>query len=128
MLGNAHRDLRTLVVVESDIMRKLAREMLTLLGLHDVEEVSNAADALERLRTRKYGLVIADDEMSVMTGLDLLASMLEDKSLKSIPFVLMISDGLSDQDAIHDVPVSYLYKPFNVWDMKAAVVIALASV
>ena len=131
MLGNAHRDLRVLIVDEFDQMRKLVREMLTLLGFHDIEEVSNAADALGRLRTSgPYGLMIANDEMQVMTGFDLLATMLEDKSLKSVPFVLMVSDGLPDQDvaALQDVPVSYVYKPFSVWDLKAAVVVALASV
>jgi len=128
MLGNAHRDLRVLIVVEFDAMRKLVRETLTLLGIHDVEEVSNAADALDRLRARgRYGLVIADNEMQVMTGLDLLASMLEDKSSKSVPFVLLVADGLSDRDAPRDVPVSYVYKPFSVWDLKAAIVVALTS-
>jgi two-component system chemotaxis response regulator CheY len=131
MLGNAHQDVRVLIVDEFDLMRKLVREMLTRLGFHDVEEVSNAADALDRLRSRGgYGLVIVNDELSVTTGFDLLALVREDESLRTVPFVMMISDARSGPEiaALGVHPASCVDKPFNLWDLKAAIVTALASI
>ena len=129
MNEDLQRELRVLIVGESEQMRKLVREMLTLLGLHDIETATDAADALDRLRSKRgYDLVLADHEMEVATGIELLTLMRIDAAFKSIRFVLM-TNGLSqaETDALRKAGEIYLFKPFNMLDLKSAIIAALLS-
>jgi two-component system chemotaxis response regulator CheY len=129
MPGNFERKLRVLIVSEFEQIQKLVREMLTALGLREVETVSGAADGFDRLRaSQRYDLVIADHEMQVVTGLDLLTLMRNDASLKNIRFLLM-TDGLSQSEveALDDAGEVYLLKPFNILGLKSALIAALMA-
>ncbi len=63
-----------LVVDDSISVRKVVARQIRGMGLV-VEEVSDGLEALGRLRTRTYGLVISDLEMPRMDGFELLAEL-----------------------------------------------------
>lgn len=106
---------------------RLIRHILFQLGFRDVQEVTSATEALERLREQRYGLVISDWNMTPMTGLKLLQEVRADPQLRSLPFIMV--SGSSEADKIvaaKDAGVtSYVLKPFTaeLWKRKLSSVL-----
>ena len=87
-----HRRFRgerpTVLVVDDSIsVRKGMARQLRGLGL-DVHEVSDGMEALSRLRSSSYGLVVTDLEMPRLDGFALLAEMKRSALLAAIPVVV----------------------------------------
>ena len=61
-----------LVVDDYNTMIRIIRNLLKQLGFENVDEASDGTIALERMREKKYGLIISDWNMEPMTGYDLL--------------------------------------------------------
>jgi two-component system, chemotaxis family, chemotaxis protein CheY len=68
-------DLSTPVLVVDDYqtMVRILRNLLKQIGFNDVDDASDGQAALEKLRSKKYGLVISDWNMAPMTGYELLS-------------------------------------------------------
>ena len=64
--------MKFLVVDDFSTMRRIVRNLLKELGFSNVHEAEDGVDALNKLRTGHFGLVISDWNMQPMTGLDLL--------------------------------------------------------
>lgn len=64
--------LRFLVVDDSELMRKVIRDVLSRLGLEGVDEAIDGVDALRLCRLARYDLVVTDLAMPRLNGLDLL--------------------------------------------------------
>jgi CheY-like chemotaxis protein len=93
-----HRPIRvetaTVLVVDDSIsVRKGMARQLRCLGL-DVHEVSDGMEALSRLRSATFGLVVTDLEMPRLDGFALLAEMKRSALLSAIPVV--VSSTLCD--------------------------------
>jgi two-component system chemotaxis response regulator CheY len=86
---------RLLVVDDSSTMRKVIRKVLSLtdLPLESVDEAGDGAEALKRLRSSSYDLVLADLNMPVMDGRELLEAMGADPALRSVPVIVVSSEG-----------------------------------
>jgi chemotaxis protein histidine kinase CheA/CheY-like chemotaxis protein len=86
----------TVLVVDDSISvrRKMVRQ-LRGLGL-DVHEVADGKEALSRLRSSSYGLVVTDLEMPQLDGFALLAEMKRSATLASIPVV--VASTLTDAE------------------------------
>jgi chemotaxis protein histidine kinase CheA/CheY-like chemotaxis protein len=76
-----------LVVDDSISVRRVVARQLRLLGL-DVDEVSDGLEALGRLRSRAYGLVVTDLEMPRLDGFELVAEMHRNSALSGIPVIV----------------------------------------
>ena len=61
-----------LVVDDYSTMVRIIRNLLGQLGFADIDDARDGASALEKMRAKKYGLVISDWNMEPMTGYDLL--------------------------------------------------------
>ncbi len=68
---------------------------LRQLGL-DVDEVSDGLEALGRLRSRAYRLVVTDLEMPRLDGFELVAEMHRNRTPRTIP-VIAASTKLDDE-------------------------------
>jgi len=82
----------------------------------DVDQVSNGADALRKLQSRRYGLMIADTVMPGMTAAELMHAVRGDEKLKSLPVIMLLAVGANKQDVLDAVALGisgFVIKPFR---------------
>jgi CheY-like chemotaxis protein len=112
-----------LVVDDQSLMVDVTRRILSRLGFEEIDHESDGENALVRLRSRQYQLVICDMHMQPITGLQLLRSVRQDVTLKGTRFLLMTGSvepatvkaaRLAGADA-------YLLKPFTPEQLKGKV-------
>jgi len=106
-------DFRTM----SLILCKLARE----IGFRDVDQAHDGFTALDRLRQKRYGLVISDWNMQPMTGAQLVQAMRADPALAGIPVILITAEGSRHDEAWLSGADGFLNKPFTAVDLAAAI-------
>lgn len=110
-----------LIVDDYKTMLRIVRNLLTKLGFSEIDEATDGTDALAKLRTRNYGLVISDWNMQPMTGYELLQKVRADDSLKSLPFVMVTAESkVENVVAARQAGVNnYIIKPFSAEVLKA---------
>jgi two-component system, chemotaxis family, chemotaxis protein CheY len=104
-----------LVVDDYNTMVRIIRNLLKQLGFEDVDDASDGASALAKMRAKKYGLVISDWNMEPMTGYELLKEVRADPTLSPIPFILVTAESKTENVlAAKKAGVNnYIVKPFN---------------
>ena len=106
--------LSVLIVDDSAPLLLLLRLQLRQIGCLNVEEVASGLEALQRLRSGDFKLVISDLHMPGMSGLELLCAIRADERLRSIPFILVTSEiEESYRRRAEDANAAYLQKPFD---------------
>ena len=112
--------MKILVVDDYATMRRIVRNLLTQIGMTDVDEASDGVTALQRLRENRYGLVISDDNMEPMTGLQLLKDIRADSKLQATPFIMLSAESNTEKVvAAKQAGVNnYIVKPFNAETLK----------
>jgi len=110
-----------LIVDDQDKLLKLVILLMNRLGFPDVEGVNDAPTALERLRTRKYALVISDLDMEPMDGLAFLREIRADDTLMNTPFILTeASFDFEDINLAHQAGAdAFILKPFDMSVLKS---------
>lgn len=110
-----------LIVDDQEKLLKLVVLLMNRLGFPDVEGVTDAVTAMERLRTRKYALVISDLDMEPMDGLSLLREIRADDALMNTPFILTeVSFEFEDINLAHQAGAdAFILKPFDMSVLKA---------
>lgn len=109
--------LDILVVDDSPVTRKMVRRAIGLCGLEigQVHEAGDGAEALARLAEHHVDLVLADINMPVMNGMELVERMSADDRLSKIP-VIIVATPISEQriERLLDIGArAYLAKPFR---------------
>ena len=109
-----------LVVDDYNTMVRIIRNLLRQLGFEHIDDASDGSVALEKMRARKYGLVISDWNMEPMTGYDLLKKMRADPELGRTPFIMVTAESKTENViAAKKAGVSnYIVKPFNAQTLK----------
>ncbi|MDP4022627.1 response regulator [Methylobacterium sp. NEAU 140] len=109
-----------LVVDDQEKLLRLVVMLLSRLGFPDVEGVTTGAEALEKLRARRYALVICDLEMEPMDGLSLLREIRGEDELMNTPFILTeTSFDFEDINLAHQAGAdAFILKPFDVAALK----------
>jgi two-component system chemotaxis response regulator CheY len=104
-----------LVVDDYNTMIRIIRNLLKQIGFSDVDDASDGASALAKMRAKKYGLVISDWNMEPMTGYDLLKEVRADPALGQIPFIMVTAESKTENViAAKKAGVNnYIVKPFN---------------
>ena len=107
--------VRVLVVDDFPTMRRIVRNLLRQLGFENVDEAENGEDALKKLRSAEYGLVVSDWNMPVMEGIELLKNVRSDPQLKDIPFLMVTAEAEKEKviEAIKAGVDNYIVKPFT---------------
>lgn len=113
-------NMNILIVDDYKTMLRIMRNLLRQLNFINVDEASDGAAALEKLRSKSYGLVISDWNMEPMTGLQLLKEIRADSQLRSLPFIMVTAESKSENViAAKQAGVSnYIVKPFNADTLK----------
>jgi PAS domain S-box-containing protein len=113
---------RILFVDDEDLLVELNRERLTRLG-YDVIATTRSMDALDMFRKEpdRFDLVITDQTMPNLTGMDLAAELLKIKA--TIPIILCTghSDSLTPERAQAAGIKAFLMKPLGRYAMAEAV-------
>ena len=109
------RSINVLIVDDYKTMLRIIRNLLKQIEFNNVEEATDGADAMVKLRTGNFGLVISDWNMAPMSGLQLLQEMRADIRLKSTPFIMVTAESKTENVvAARQAGVSsYIVKPFN---------------
>jgi len=107
---------RVLIVDDSSVMRSFIRRTIEVSGLEGSEflEASNGREALDLLRERWVDVVLTDINMPSMSGEDLVRSLEADDLLKSVPVVIVSTDGTVNrmQQMLALGARGYVKKPF----------------
>ncbi len=111
---------RILIVDDFGTMRKILRNVLQQLGYTNIEEAENGVQALEKLRSGQFDLVITDWNMPEMDGLELLRNIRADGNLRNLPVMMVTAEAEKDKviEAIKAGVNNYIVKPFTAETMK----------
>ncbi|MDR2387292.1 MAG: response regulator [Deltaproteobacteria bacterium] len=77
-----------LVVDDYQAVRKTIKELFSTMGLK-VSEAENGVEALDKLGTSKFDLIISDLVMAEMDGFELTETVKNNPDLRSIPLVIL---------------------------------------
>ena len=124
-----NKDMAILVVDDYKTMLRIIRNLLKQLDFSNVDEATDGAEALQKLRDKDYGLVISDWNMEPMTGLQLVREVRSDKKLKTLPFIMVTAESKTENVvAAKEAGVSnYIVKPFNAETLKQKIVSVLGD-
>ena len=117
---SADASLPILIVDDYKTMIRIIRNLLKQLGFEDVDEAADGSEALNKMRGRKYGLVISDWNMEPMTGYELLKEVRSDPSLGKTPFIMVTAESKTENvvAAKQAGANNYIIKPFNADTLK----------
>src|SRR3954453_19386966 len=117
------RSLPILIVDDYKTMLRIIRNLLHQLEFTNIDDASDGAIALQRLREKPYGLVISDWNMQPMTGLELLREVRADPRLWATPFIMVTAESKTENVlAAQQAGVSnYIAKPFNAETLRAKI-------
>jgi two-component system chemotaxis response regulator CheY len=112
-----------LVVDDYSTMIRIIRNLLKQLGFDNIDDASDGSMALDKMRGKKYGLVISDWNMEPMTGYDLLKEVRADPNLATTPFIMITAESKTENViAAKKAGVNnYIVKPFNAATLKTKI-------
>jgi two-component system chemotaxis response regulator CheY len=97
--------------------------MLDKLGITNVAQAANGANALDLMASSRPHLVLSDHHMPRMTGLELLRHMRANHAFKDVRFLLIT--GRADQELIEEGRTAglngILSKPYCISQLRTAI-------
>lgn len=106
--------MKTLLVDDSGVTRKVILRSLNAVGLNDVVEAGDGREAFEIFQQDpSFDLVVTDWNMPHMTGLELAAAIRATGSKVAIFMVTTESDKATVLQALQAGVNDYLVKPFD---------------
>lgn len=114
------KSMNVLVVDDYKTMVRIVRGLLEQLGFRNIDDASDGAAALEKIRETDYGLILSDWNMAPMTGYELLKAVRADPRTQSVPFVMITAEAKTDNVvAARKAGVNnYIIKPFTLAALK----------
>jgi len=116
-------DMKILIVDDFSTMRRIEKNILKHIGFTNIDEAGDGAEALQKLRAKKYDFIISDWNMPVMEGIELLRAVRADETLKHTPFLMVTAEAekASVLLAIKEGVNNYIVKPFTEDVIKAKI-------
>jgi two-component system, chemotaxis family, chemotaxis protein CheY len=112
-----------LIVDDYKTMLRIVHNLLKQIGFDNIDEATDGAMALQKMRRKSYGMVISDWNMEPMTGYELLKEVRADAQLKATPFIMVTAESKTDNViAAKKAGVNnYIVKPFNAETLKTKI-------
>ena len=116
-----------LIVDDFSTMRRIIRHLLVQIGFTQIEEASDGAEALKKMRRSPVKLVFSDWNMTPMSGLDLVREMRADEQLHDTPLIMITSEARWEKvKTAKEVGVAnFIVKPFNAETLKRKIETAI---
>jgi two-component system, chemotaxis family, chemotaxis protein CheY len=108
--------VNVLIVDDSAVMRAMIQKTMKLSGLQlgEIHQAANGREGLETLERQWIDLVIADINMPVMTGEEMIERMQSNPNLKTIPTIVISTEGSQTRiDRLQGKGVRFIHKPFS---------------
>ena len=124
------KNMNILIVDDYTTMLRIIKNLLKQLGFNNVDEATDGSMALDKIKTKQYGLVISDWNMEPMTGLDLLKSVRgSNDNFKNVPFIMVTAESKTENViAAKQAGVNnYIVKPFNAETLKTKIASVLGE-
>ena len=119
-------DSDILVVDDSAAIRKILTRVLrqTGMAIQTIHEAGDGQDALAVIAQHRVDLVLSDNNMPKMDGLQLLASLKASPQWHSIPVVMITTEGGETKvaEAVRLGAAGYVRKPFTADQIKEKLV------
>ena len=114
--------IRTMIVDDSSVMRKIVERSLRQAGLDisEVLEAGNGAEALGILQNKSVDLILSDINMPVMDGLTFIDNIRANEGWNSMPIIVITTEGAEAmaKDAIKKGANNLIKKPFTPEQIK----------
>ncbi|MGO9316789.1 MAG: response regulator [Terracidiphilus sp.] len=118
-------EVRTLIVDDSSVMRKIVERSLRLAGLEPlvVFEAGSGSEGLELLKVQQVDLILSDINMPSMDGLEFLRQLRAKNLAPGVPVVMITTESSMEfvQQAIQAGAQGYIRKPFTADQVKERV-------
>ena len=118
-------EIRTLIVDDSSVMRKIVERALRQAGLEllVVHEAGSGTEGLELLRAQPVDLILSDINMPSMDGLEFLRQIRAQNLAPGVPVVMITTESSEEhvKQAIQAGREGYIRKPFTAEQVKERV-------
>jgi two-component system chemotaxis response regulator CheY len=118
-------EIRTLIVDDSSVMRKIVERALRQAGLEltVVHEAGTGIEGLDVLRSKPVDLILSDINMPTMDGLEFLRQIRAQNLAPGVPVVMITTESSEEhvKQAILAGARGYIRKPFTAEQVKERV-------
>lgn len=118
-------EIRTLIVDDSSVMRKIVERTLRQAGLDPmaVHEAGSGSEGLEVLKAQTVDLILSDINMPSMDGLEFLRQIRDQNLAPGVPVVMITTESSEEhvKQAIQAGARGYIRKPFTAEQVKERV-------
>jgi two-component system chemotaxis response regulator CheY len=125
-------EIRTLIVDDSTVMRKIVERSLRQAGLSPlvVYEAGSGIEGLEVLKSKQVDLILSDINMPSMDGLEFLRQIKAQNLAPGVPVVMITTESSEEhvKQAILAGAQGYIRKPFTAEQVKERVLSLLNAV
>jgi len=112
-----------LVVEDSPTMQQLITFALKRISGSKIVEANDGIDALKKLSSQKFDIILTDINMPIMDGLKLVSMVRNDPVHKAIPIIIITTEG-ADEDRKRGLALganAYIAKPIQTADLLSVV-------
>ena len=108
-----------LVVEDSPTMRQLIGFAIKRIPDSKVTEANDGVDALKKLSSQKFDIILADINMPIMDGLKLVSLVRNNPAYKNIPIIMITTEGAEEdkKKALAIGANAYLTKPIQTQEL-----------
>lgn len=118
-------EVRTLIVDDSSVMRKIVERALRQAGLDPlvVLEAGSGTEGLDVLRSKQVDLILSDINMPLMDGLEFVRQIKAQNLAPGVPVVMITTESSEEhvKQAILAGARGYIRKPFTAEQVKERV-------
>ncbi len=110
------KNIKFLIADDSALVRRMVTSSLEQMGFSEFDEACDGADALSKLDSSKYDLVILDWTMPKMTGYDVLRETRANKGTNQNTPVIMVTGEVAKKKIVDVLKLGisgYIMKPFD---------------
>ena len=108
--------LNVLIVDDSSVMRAMIIKTIRMSGLDlgEVYQAGNGQEGLDAARDNWVDLVVADINMPVMNGEEMIDQMRSDPDLADLPTIVISTEGsVTRIERLESKGVKFIHKPFT---------------
>lgn len=114
--------MKVLFVDDQQSMRGLGRQCLDRLGIKQVLAVPSAEAAIGELQKARFDVIISDQNMEGMSGIELREKIRAHPVLRKTPFILATSEAGKQEefDSAGNDDDKFVSKPYSAADLRNA--------